>query len=205
MKKAALLAPLALALLVTGCSWLPDSSLEYRKADVTDPIKVPEGDVFIGEQPLYAVPRLDERLTAPREDEDRFEPPRPPQLMVLGNAPDKENDEPAPEGESAKALLGRDGNGYPIIMMSTRYAWAWEYVGDALKKTDLKVGDRDREVGIFYLKVPERYELGAREAQLKLSHTTNGIQVAVLNEKGTALVEKTPGLAILERIYDELD
>ena len=90
-------------------------------------------------------------------------------------------------------------------MMSTRYAWAWEYVGDALKKTDLKVGDRDREVGIFYLKVPNRYELGAREAQLKLSHTTNGIQVAVLNEKGTALVEKTPGLAILERIYDELD
>ena len=53
--------------------------------------------------------------------------------------------------------------------------------------------------------MPNRYELGAREAQLKLSHTTNGIQVAVLNEKGTALVEKTPGLAILERIYDELD
>ena len=102
-------------------------------------------------------------------------------------------------------MLGRDGNGYPIIMMSTRYAWAWEYVGDALKQTDLKVSDRDREVGIFYLKVPNRYELGAREAQLKLSHTTNGIQVAVLNEKGTALVEKTPGLAILERIYDELD
>ena len=204
MKKAAL----TLALVVTaasGCSWLPDSSLEYRKAAVTDPIKVPEGGVFIGEQPLYAVPRQDERLTGPREDEDRFQPPRPPQLVVLGNAPDKENDEPVPEGESAKALLGRDGNGYPIIMMSTRYAWAWEYVGDALKQTDLKVSDRDREVGIFYLKVPNRYELGAREAQLKLSHTTNGIQVAVLNEKGTALVEKTPGLAILERIYDELD
>ena len=165
MKKAALLAPLMLALMVASCSWLPDSSLEYRKAAVTDPIKVPEGGVFIGEQPLYAVPRQDERLTAPREDEDRFQPPRPPQLVVLGNAPDKENDEPAPEGESAKALLGRDGNGYPIIMMSTRYAWAWEYVGDALKQTDLKVSDRDREVGIFYLKVPDR-----KSTRLNSSH-----------------------------------
>ena len=83
MKKAALLAPLMLALMVASCSWLPDSSLEYRKAAVTDPIKVPEGGVFIGEQPLYAVPRQDARLTAPREDEDRFHPPRPPQLVVL--------------------------------------------------------------------------------------------------------------------------
>jgi outer membrane protein assembly factor BamC len=40
---------------------------------------------------------------------------------------------------------------------------------------------------------------------LKLSHTTNGIQVAVLNEEGTALVEKTPGQAILERIFEELN
>jgi outer membrane protein assembly factor BamC len=205
MKKAALLAPLMLALIVAGCSWLPDSSLEYRKAAVTDPIKVPDGGVFIGEQPLYAVPREDERLTAPGEDEKRFEAPRPPQLVVLGSASGNENVESAPRGESAKALLGRDGNGYPIIMMSTRYAWAWEYVSDALKQTDLKVSDRDREVGIFYLKVPDRYELGAREAQLKLSHTTNGIQVAVLNEKGSALVDKIPGQAILERIYDELD
>ena len=47
--------------------------------------------------------------------------------------------------------------------------------------------------------------LGAKSAQLKLSHTTNGIQVAVLNEEGTALVEKTPGQAILERIFDELN
>ena len=102
-------------------------------------------------------------------------------------------------------LLAKDGSGYPIIMMSTRFAWAWEYVGEALGKTDLKISDRDREVGIYYLRVPERYTLGAKSAQLKLSHTTNGIQVAVLNEEGTALVEKTPGQAILERIFDELN
>ena len=196
---------LALVLLVSGCSWLPNSSLNYRDAAVTDPIQVPEGGVFIGEQPLYGVPRLEDRLIGKQPDEDKYVPPKPPQLVVLGNEPNDSEDAPAPAGESARSILARDGNGYPILMMSTRYAWAWEYIGDALKETDLKVSDRDREIGVFYLKVPSRYELGAREAQLKLSHTTNGIQVAVLNEKGTALVEKTPGLAILERIYEELE
>jgi len=204
MKKAAL----TLALLVSatsGCSWLPDSSLNYRDAQVLEPMEVPEDGVFIGEQPLYSVPRQEERLVGRGEDEKRFAVPRPPQLVVLGSAGDDEAQQPAPKDASSKAILARDGNGYPIIMMSTRFAWAWEYVGEALGKTDLKISDRDREVGIYYLRVPERYTLGAKSAQLKLSHTTNGIQVAVLNEEGTALVEKTPGQAILERIFDELN
>jgi len=203
MKKAAL----TLALVVTaasGCSWLPDSSLNYRDAQVLEPMQVPEDGVFIGEQPLYSVSRQDERLVGRGEDEKRFQVPRPPQLVVLGDDED-ESQQPAPNDASARAILARDGNGYPIIMMSTRFAWAWEYVGDALGNTDLKISDRDREVGIYYLKVPERYTLGAKTAQLKLSHTTNGIQVAVLNEEGTALVEKTPGQAILERIFEELN
>lgn len=204
MKKAAL----TLALLVSatsGCSWLPDSSLNYRDAQVLEPMEVPEDGVFIGEQPLYSVPRQEERLVGRGEDEKRFAVPRPPQLVVLGSTDDDEAQQPAPKDASSKAILARDGNGYPIIMMSTRFAWAWEYVGEALGKTDLKISDRDREVGIYYLRVPERYTLGAKSAQLKLSHTTNGIQVAVLNEEGTALVEKTPGQAILERIFDELN
>lgn len=204
MKKAAL----TLALIVSaasGCSWLPDNSLNYRNAQVLEPIRVPQGGVFIGEQPLYSVPRQKDRLVGSREDETRFEVPKPPQLVVLGSDDESEPPQPAPKDASSRAILARDGNGYPIIMMATRFAWAWEYVGDALANTDLEISDRDREVGIYYLKVPERYTLEGDTAQLKLSHTTNGIQVAVLNEEGTALVEKIPGQAILERIYDELD
>ena len=58
----------------------------------------------------------------------------------------------------------------------------------------MKVFEINKKIKIYYMSLWK-----------SLSHTTNGIQVAVLNEKGTALVEKTPGLAILERIYDELD
>ncbi|EKF74010.1 hypothetical protein A11A3_10906 [Alcanivorax hongdengensis A-11-3] len=201
MKKAAI----TLALLAAGCSWLPDKSLEYRDAQVLKPIEVPEGGVFIGESPIYQVPDQEDRLTGPREGEKKFEPPEPPQLVSLASQTGGDKDAPpAPKDQPTHALLSKDGNGYPIIMLSTRYAWAWEYVGDALKKTDLKISDRDREVGIYFLKVPERYKLKDSEAQLKLSHTTNGIQVAVLNRKGTALVDKTPGQAILDSIYQEL-
>ncbi|MDX1804617.1 MAG: outer membrane protein assembly factor BamC [Alcanivorax sp.] len=199
MKKAAI----SLALLAAGCSWLPDHSLNYRDAQVLKPIQVPKDGVFIGQDPLYRVPDQDQRLKGRQPDEKKFVAPKPPQLVVLGNEKD-DNAPPAPKDQATNAVLGKDGNGYPIIMLPTRYAWAWEYIGDALQKTDLKVDDRDREVGIFYLKVPDRYQLKAGDVQLKLSHTTNGIQVAVLNSKGTALVDKTPGQAILERIYREL-
>ena len=145
MKKAALMLALVVSA-ASGCSWLPDSSLNYRNAQVLEPIQVPEDGVFIGEQPLYSVPRQEERLVGRGEDEKRFTVPKPPQLVVLGSADDEESQQPAPKDASSKAILARDGNGYPIIMMSTRFAWAWEYVGEALANTDLKISDRDREV-----------------------------------------------------------
>ena len=101
-------------------------------------------------------------------------------------------------------MLAKDGSGYPIIMMPTSFAWAWEKVSEALTQTDLRVTDRNRDQGVFFLTVPERYQLQPPQARLKLSHTTNGIQVAVLNEEGTALAGKTSGLAILESIHGEL-
>lgn len=201
MKKTAL----AIALLAAGCSWLPDHSLDYRQAPLLEPMAAPEGGAFIGEKALYPVPDQDKRLVGKQEGERSFKAPRPPQLVVLGNAPDEDDTaDPAPKDQGVDALLGKDGNGYPIIMLSTRYPWAWEYIGDALAETDLKISDRDREVGIYFLQVPERYQLEEQDAQIKLSHTSNGIQVAVLNKKGTALVEEAPGQAMLERIYQEL-
>lgn len=197
-------AGLMLAASLTACGLLPDHSLDYRDSPVGEPLQLPEGIEMHDERPLYVVPNPEQRLIGRQPGEKRFEVPKPPQLIVLGRS-EEEDAEPLPESETVPALLGRDGNGYPIIMLSTHYAWAWEYIDRALQQTDLKVTDRDRDVGIFYVKVPERYQLDRRSAQIKLSHTTNGIQVAALNAAGDALVEKVPGLAMLERIYSELD
>ncbi len=196
----------AAALTLAGCGLIPDNSLRYREAQVLEPMTVPGDMVFIGEEPLYAVPQMERRLQGKREDENSFKAPRPPQLVAMAGEDDAEQPEApaAPADNAGRAVLAKDGSGYPIIMMPTSFAWAWEKVSEALTQTDLRVTDRNRDQGVFFLTAPERYRLEPPQGRLKLSHTTNGIQVTVLNEEGTALADKAPGLAILESIHGEL-
>ena len=81
----------AVALSVAGCGLIPDNSLRYREAQVLEPITVPGDMVFIGADPLYAVPQMERRLQGKGEGEDKFEAPRPPQLVAApGEADDEE-------------------------------------------------------------------------------------------------------------------
>lgn len=196
--------PLLLLLVQTGCSWLPNHHLAYRSAESEAPMQVPEDMVFIGEQALFPVPDVATKPVYENAKKDVI--PKPPKLVVLGD--DIDDEAPAAPAENdptnTRVVMARDGNGYPIIMMHTSYSWAWEYVGQALGKTDLKLDDRDRESGTFYLRTPKKYEVDGRDVQVKLSHTVNGIQIAVLNRKGTALLDKTPGQKIIQQLYDQL-
>mgnify|MGYP003571102279 FL=1 len=196
----------AAALSLAGCGLIPDNSLRYREAQVLEPMTVPGDMVFIGAEPLYAVPQGERGRRGKGEGEEKLKAPRPPQLVAApGEAEDDQEDTPvAAPADTGQPVLAKDGSGYPIIMMPTSFAWAWEKVTEALTQTDLRVTDRNRDQGVFFLTVPERYQLQPPQARLKLSHTTNGIQVAVLNEEGTALAEKASGLAILESINGEL-
>lgn len=188
---------------VSGCSFLPNHHLDYRKAESIEAMAVPDDMVFIGEQALYPVP--DGKPTPEYESTKKDTIPKPPQLLIKGTV---EDDAPLPaEGVDAtntRVVMARDGNGYPIIMMHTPFSWAWEYVSQALTATDLKIDDRDRDSGTFYIKAPKKYEIDGREVQIKLSHTANGIQIAVLNKKGTSLLDKTSGQKVIQRLYDEL-
>ena len=196
--------PLLLALSVlalTGCSLLPDHTLDYRKAEVLPRMVVPEGMSVDSSEDLFRVPEPDRRVRY--REKDRFEVPTPPETTVAvepGPAPG----EPVPDVRNTRIVMTRDGNDYPIIMIYTAFPWAWEYVGQSLAETDLRVEDRSRDAGIFFVRVPKQYGLGEKEAQIKLSHTVNGVQVAVLNSRGTALVEASAGKAILQRLYDRL-
>ena len=194
----------AISLGASACSWLPNHFVDYRKAESIEPMTVPDGMVFIGEQPLYSVP--DGQPAPVYENKKKDTIPKPPRLVVANAVTDE--DEPRPENEpdpsSTRVVMARDGNGYPIIMMHTPFNWAWEYVGQALAATDLKIDDRDRDSGTFYIKTPKKYEVDGRDAQVQLSYTANGIQVAVLDRKGAALLDKGPGQKIIQRIYDEL-
>ena len=189
------------AVFMSGCSWLPDRTLEYRQTEVMPRMVLPQGMVILSGEDMFPVPEAERRHAYNKRD--RFEVPRPPESVIIAEqqpAPDA----PRPDVASTRIVLTKDGNDYPIIMMYTAFPWAWEYVDQALVKTDLRVDDRSRDAGIFFVRVPKSYGLSDREAQIKLSHTVNGVQVAVLNSRGSALVEPGPGLAILQRLRDNL-
>ena len=203
------LLPLALvtgALLTAGCGLLPDHRLDYRKAEIAEPMSLPDGMTVASAPALYTVPEPDRR--APYQEDEDLVVPEPPALPVLDqlNAVDGE-DEPAEavdDPTNTRVVLARDGSGYPMIMMYTSYAWAWEYVGQALAETDLQIDDRDRESGLYFLQVPKGYGLEDKEARLKLSQTVNGVQLTVLDRKESALVDRGPGQDILQTIYNSL-
>ena len=54
-----------------------------------------------------------------------------------------------------KAILGQCDNEF-----------IWEKVTEALTQTDLRVTDRNRDQGVFFLTVPERYQLQPPQARL---------------------------------------
>lgn len=188
-------------LFLAGCSWLPDHTLDYRKAEVTPRLVLPDDMTMSASEDLYRVPDPERRLRW--REEDRFEVPPPP-LKELQVDPAETVTGPAPDIRNTRIVLTRDGNDYPIIMIYTAFPWAWEYVGQSLVKTDIRIEDRSRDAGIFFVRVPRAYGLGERDAQIKLSHTVNGVQIAVLNSEGSALAAPSAGQAILQRLYDSL-
>lgn len=190
----ALLVPALLAACAPGT--------EYRKAKVIEPMTVPDDVPFESGEPLYQVPLVDQRLVY-NEDEKKFEAPPPPQMLAPEGEPDAEDDARAP-GQDIQVTLSRDGNGYPIIMMRTRFAWAWEHVNNSLRSAGFEVEDRNRTAGIFYLRVPRDIGASVKSARLKLSQTANGIQLAVLEPGGEALLKKETARTMLDRLYEEL-
>lgn len=197
--------PVALAALALGaCGWLPNHILDYRTAASIEPMTLPDGMVLIGEEPLYPVP---DGVPAPVYESDRDEAPLPPRLEIA--EPEQVADEePAPAAADApgatRIVMARDGNGYPIIMMHTSFTWAWEHVSRALEASSLEIADRNRDAGLFWLRVPKEFGVAGNRAQLKLSHTANGIQIAVLENEDVSLLAKEPGQKIIQHLYDRL-
>ncbi len=192
----------AAALMLGGCALFPDRTLKYQEAETIKEMDVPSDMSFIGFDDKYAVRNEDERLKRTVKRKDRFQVPEPPRLVALEEVALEQSKGPEPTNMSA--LLGRDGNGYPILMMNTDFTWAWEYVERAINKSTFTLEDVNRSIGVFYVKLPKRYEIKDKRIQFKLSHTVNGIQVAALNRRGTTLLEKDISQQLLEALREQL-
>jgi outer membrane protein assembly factor BamC len=190
--------------LILGCAVLSACApgTQYRKAEPIEPMRTPDGIDFEGSDPLYTVPEP-ERRAAFDPDNKKFRAPEPPQLRApIDKKTEREESAPAP-GTRIESVLTRDGNGYPIIMLRARFAWAWEKVNGALEAGGFRVNDRDRDAGLFYLKL-SKADAGVKKARLKLSQTANGIQVALLQSGSQELLDKAVARPLLKRLHEQL-
>lgn len=186
---------------LAGCSLFPNHRLDYQDVQRGEPLTVP-ANIHLRHQAAYTLPDNGPLLPADQYGELTIKPPAQlPSLVQVKNTQKPADKAPAPDVRQVRSVLTQDGNGYPMIMMHTRFAWAWEYVAQALKESDINIEDRNRSAGVFYVQLPEKYDEKERDARVKLSHTTNGIQVVAMKEDGGALLKKSIGHLLLAGIY----
>jgi outer membrane protein assembly factor BamC len=106
-----------------------------------------------------------------------------------------------------KYTMTWDGNGFPILVISKDFNYAWLAVGQALARARIGVTDLDRTLGIYYL--DEKTKISGkkdeiREVQLRLVNSESGIQVAVQVDDDT-VAPKELSANILNRIRENLE
>lgn len=129
-----------IALSLVGCArfGVSNSSLDYKKTQTLQPLKVPDNMVMRPQQSLYPAPKVDPRAVeqAPNFENkygNRYELPRPQAvqgaaLAVTGSAP-------------SKPQVVVDGNGIPLIKIDGSADQVWKYVVAASSAANLKYTD----------------------------------------------------------------
>ena len=129
---------------------------------------------------------------------------------------------------STFAEMGRDGNSNPVITIrGLSYVRVWDSVSVALEETNLKVVDRDRSTGVFYLVSSDVTSAKDRKTKsfwsrlfsssdskediagkgkltLRLSNYSEVVQISVEKDINT-LVSEEVSKKILKEIYDNLN
>ncbi|WP_163832993.1 outer membrane protein assembly factor BamC [Spartinivicinus ruber] len=57
-----------------------------------------------------------------------------------------------------RAFIEQDGNGNPILLIKTGFGLAWTSVADALKAANVKVTDKNRTAGLFYIALDAEHQ-----------------------------------------------
>lgn len=201
-----LLAGVVLAL--SGCSLiagergpLRDRSADYLRATPSPPLVYPEGLTALPARELYPVPAL-ERRRLPADG--KVEVPLPPQLVTLqpaGPGAGSGAGQPVPDN---RVILTEDGNGFPVLMLDLDFDWAWQAVGDALRRNDeVKVKDLDRGRAVYYVEVDGKPADSGEPWELKLNYTANGIQVALQVDEN-AMAPEDLAAPLMKRLKEDL-
>lgn len=192
---------LVLVASLSACSWLGgekgvfrDRSLDYRhQALDAQPLSYPQGQKVRPARELYPAPTTGAALP------DKFEVPRPKPLVPEGEG---KPEAPVADAETpvAAPVLANDGNGYPVLRFSDDFNLVWDRLSAVLTKAGVKVDDRDRSVGLYFIQLPDDKGKLA-PYQLKLSRGVSG-PVLSLQQNEETVAPQGLAEALLDKVRD---
>lgn len=173
------------ASMLLACS--TDRQVDYKKGAVqTPPLEVP---------PDLTVPESEQRYTIPGTDGEKVasyseyakQPTEQPCIAPVAAAP-----EPALTAELQEA------NGVKTILLPEPFDRSWRKVGLALEQAGIKVADKDRANGIYFIPAPGKSDKKRPDYQVTV-HETNGVSEVAANDGDGESNEET--LRLIETLF----
>lgn len=199
---------------MTGCSWLfHDRTNDYLQSEIQEPITIPKDVALLTLKPQLPIPNVANKDKLPTE----FVLPRPDRLEVAEIKDEVSLSELS--NQKLEAELVKDGNGTPILRLNVGFARAWSELGDAIKKSSIKISDLNRSIGTYYVEVEDtqaEVEQGFWGAlfgsepdkvmldyQIKLNQARSGVYVAIHLDQDN-LAEDDAAKSLLETIQKNI-
>lgn len=187
---------IALGLIATSmllaCS--TDRQVDYKKGAVqTPPLEVP---------PDLTVPESEQRYTIPGTDGEKVasyseyaKQPAEQPCVAPASAPVAATSEPELTAEL------KETDGVKTILLPEPFDRSWRKVGLALEQAGVKVTDKDRANGIYFIPAPGKSDKKRPDYQVTV-HETNGVTEVAANDGDGESNEET--LRLIEVLFKNL-
>jgi len=170
---------------LSGCSLLPDRSLDYQQASLLAPLQLPTGQEVRAIRPLYVIPDLPVSDTpqtvvvAGKGRSKHFVAPMPKPLVIAANT----TSTVSPSTVIVKPQVVVDGNGHPVMHSTGDLLQVWDNINKALTTARISIVDRNQSLGLYFIDLVED---GKKVTyQLKLTRTSNDNVISLQKDDDT--------------------
>jgi uncharacterized lipoprotein len=195
MKFTNLILAVAAASLLAGCGIISDRKpVDYKAGAIqTPPLEVP---------PDLTVPETDQRYTIPGTDGEK--------VANYSEYSKQTAEQPCEAPASAPAVAAPaparptsrlyDANGVKRIELREPFDRSWRKVGLAIDRAKLKVTDKDRSKGIYFVAVPGKEK--PNDYQVVVRGTRAGSEVSAADAHGKSDAES---VRLIETLYKSIE
>lgn len=124
---------------------------QYKQAEALPPLEVPPDLTGAADSAALTVPGLDDGSASGRAADEAWSGAAPPPEQLSGDGA---------KAGPAGPRIERGSEGAPRLVVPEDFARAWRTVGKALEAADMKVDDRDRSRGLYFVDYKHRKPRG---------------------------------------------